>query len=113
MFLEPARQIAGSLRFPGDKSISHRLVLISLLLDGSLELTNLSDCVDVATSLKLVERLGIAVQRNNNAVRLRSRQQAITEFSTPVELDCGNSVLHRQTAGRPSRRATRELPAYR
>jgi len=91
MFLEPARQIAGSLRFPGDKSISHRLVLISLLLDGSLELTNLSDCVDVATSLKLVEKLGIAVRRDNNAVRLKSRQQAITEFSTPVELDCGNS----------------------
>ncbi len=108
MFLEPARQIAGSLSFPGDKSISHRLVLTSLLLEGSLELINLSDCVDVATSLKLVEKLGITVRRDKNAVHLKSRQQAVTESSTPVELDCGNSgttarLLTGILAGRPGK----------
>ncbi len=91
MFLEPARQVAGSLIFPGDKSISHRLVLISLLLDGSLELANLSDCADVATSLELVAKLGVEVLHDKNAVRLQNRRQAVKDFLTPVELDCGNS----------------------
>jgi len=106
MFLEPARQIAGSLSFPGDKSISHRLVLISLMLEGSLELANLSDCVDVATSLRLVKKLGVEVLRDKKAVRLRNSQQAVTDFSMPVELDCGNSgttarLLAGILAGRP------------
>ncbi len=91
MFLEPARQIAGSLSFPGDKSISHRLVLISLLLDGSLELANLSDCVDVATSLRLVEKLGIDVQREDKTIRLLNQCRITTEPAMPAELYCGNS----------------------
>jgi len=106
MFLEPARQIAGSLSFPGDKSISHRLVLISLLLEGSLELINPSDCLDVGTSLKLVEKLGIEVLCDKKVIRLQNRQQTAAGFSTPVELDCGNSgttarLLAGILAGRP------------
>lgn len=106
MFLEPARQIVGSLSFPGDKSISHRLVLISLLLEGSLELINLSDCADVGTSLTLVEKLGIEVRHDKEAVKLQNGQQAAKDFSMPVELDCGNSgttarLLAGILAGRP------------
>lgn len=108
MFLEPARQIAGRLSFPGDKSISHRLLLISLLLEGNLELINMSDCVDVETSLKLVEKLGVVVRRDQKTIRLHNSQRATQACSAPAELDCGNSgttarLLAGILAGRPGK----------
>ncbi len=36
--LHPARNVAGTLRLPGDKSISHRYAMIAALAEGASEL---------------------------------------------------------------------------
>lgn len=85
----PARNIEGSLRLPGDKSISHRYALLGGMAEGTTKLTNFSTGADCASSLGCVEALGARVTRNGSAVEIVG---VGGHFTAPTEpLDCGNS----------------------
>lgn len=51
----------GSLRVPGDKSISHRAVLFSAMAEGTSRLSGVLDSGDVRSSIKAVQQLGAKV----------------------------------------------------
>lgn len=91
MLIRPVTGFNGSLCLPGDKSISHRLVLISLLLDGSLNLGNLAGGADVLTSLNLVEKLGVTISHDADRVLLSKKVAAHHDDKSAIELDCRNS----------------------
>jgi 3-phosphoshikimate 1-carboxyvinyltransferase len=85
----PARNIEGSLRLPGDKSISHRYALLGGMAEGTTKLTNFSTGADCASSLGCVEALGARVTRNGSAIEIVG---VGGHFTAPREaLDCGNS----------------------
>ncbi|MBT6213162.1 MAG: 3-phosphoshikimate 1-carboxyvinyltransferase, partial [Actinobacteria bacterium] len=50
----PGGPLTGRLSVPGDKSISHRVVMLAALADGTSEITGLSDGADVAHTLSIV-----------------------------------------------------------
>lgn len=50
--------LQGSVTPPGDKSISHRAGLFSLLASGICRVANFSPCADCASTLAAVESLG-------------------------------------------------------
>jgi len=89
MRIAPAASIGGRLRFPGDKSISHRLVLLSLLNQGEIEITGLSDGADVKSSLAAVEQLGVKVKQIGNVTLLQNC--GIFARHGHFNIDCGNS----------------------
>ena len=80
----------GAVRTPGEKSISHRCILLGALAEGTSIVHGLSDGADVAASLRAVEALGAGVERHRDGTvvvhggRARLRQPA-------GALDCGNS----------------------
>ena len=81
-----------TLSFPGDKSIAHRLVLLSLLLNKKIQIENLPNSKDVLTSLNIVEKLGVEVIRSDNNksnVTLIGLNKRV--FEEEITLDCGNS----------------------
>ncbi len=80
--------LRGTFKPPGDKSISHRLALMSLLAEGRMELTNFSPCADVGSSLEAVETLGVRVGREGEKVVITG---AGGEIAPRAEIDCGNS----------------------
>ncbi|MEW5723029.1 MAG: 3-phosphoshikimate 1-carboxyvinyltransferase [Thermodesulfobacteriota bacterium] len=97
--------LTGSFRPPGDKSISHRLALVSLLARGSVEIRNFSPCADVASSLAAVRALGVTTSAAGETLTLEGRAGRIAETAA---LDCGNSgttirLLMGLLAGRPGR----------
>lgn len=59
----PARRVAGRLRVPGDKSISHRYALLSALAGGTSRLANYSPGADCAATLDCLRALGVAIRR--------------------------------------------------
>jgi 3-phosphoshikimate 1-carboxyvinyltransferase len=63
----PARRLAGRVRVPGDKSISHRYALLSALADGTSRLTNYSPGADCVATLDCLRALGVAVRREPDA----------------------------------------------
>ena len=59
--LEPGGRLTGRLGVPGDKSISHRVLLLAALADGVSTIRGLSDGDDVARTRAVVEALGADV----------------------------------------------------
>lgn len=87
--VQPARNLSGSLRLPGDKSISHRYAMLGGLAEGVSELENFSSGADCASTLSCMRALGCAIERQEGKVRVQGRGAALAEPEQP--LDCGNS----------------------
>ena len=60
--VRPARRVAGRLRVPSDKSISHRAVILSALARGTSEIRNLTPGQDVEATIDCLRRLGVSVE---------------------------------------------------
>jgi 3-phosphoshikimate 1-carboxyvinyltransferase len=80
----------GVVRTPGEKSISHRAVLLGALAEGTSVVHGLSDGADVAASLAAVEAMGAGVDRpGDGTVVLHGGRGRLHPADGP--LDCGNS----------------------
>ncbi len=87
--ISPARNLLGSLRLPGDKSISHRYALLGGLAHGTTRLENFSTGADPASSLGCVAALGAKVTHEGTSVTIEGCAGRFTPTTEP--LDCGNS----------------------
>ncbi|MCA1562629.1 MAG: 3-phosphoshikimate 1-carboxyvinyltransferase [Acidobacteria bacterium] len=65
--VRPAARVSGSVRVPGDKSISHRYALMAALADGSSTIRGYSSGADCAATLKCLDALGVAIRRTPDA----------------------------------------------
>ena len=81
-------RLKGSFVVPGDKSISHRVALMSLLAEGQSRVSNLSLAEDVRSSLNAVRSLGIGVHDDGDEVVITG---SLGQTHDRVEVDCGNS----------------------
>src|SRR5437660_7317534 len=90
--IRPARNVSGSLRLPGDKSISHRYAMLAGIAEGKSRLENYSTGADCATTLGCLRSLGVDWVRTDgaaNVIEVTGRGLALSP--PPHPLDCGNS----------------------
>lgn len=88
--IRPARNVYGSLRLPGDKSISHRYAMLGAFAEGVSRFTNFSTGADCASTLACMQALGAKVNRlEGDAVEITGVAGRVTPSAEP--LDCGNS----------------------
>lgn len=88
--LRPARNLAGTVRLPGDKSISHRYALLAALAEGRSVLENFSTGEDCAHTLSCLRALGCRVEeKGGGRVEIEGRGRELVAPTAP--LDCGNS----------------------
>ncbi len=83
------RPLVGRLPVPGDKSISHRALLLAALGEGTSTITGLSGGDDVARTERAVGALGAGVQREGTTVTVHGGRSRLRAPSAP--LDLGNS----------------------
>ena len=90
-----AARLRGRPGLPGDKSISHRALLLAALAAGSSEIRAAGDGADVRTTATLIERLGATVERgrtDGRRVDYRITSPGIDGLhEADGILDCGNS----------------------
>ena len=67
--IRPARNILGSLRLPGDKSISHRYGMLAAFAEGTSRFSNFSTGADCASTLACMQALGAKVRKLNRGCR--------------------------------------------
>ena len=84
------KRINGSLKFQGDKSISHRALLISSLADGKSIINNLSEGDDVNSTINCLKVLGIEVDLKKNDCTIKGKGFKGYEKSSEA-LYAGNS----------------------
>jgi 3-phosphoshikimate 1-carboxyvinyltransferase len=88
--IRPAKNVYGSLRLPGDKSISHRYGMLAAFAEGTSRFANFSTGADCASTLSCMEALGANVHRlDDGVVEVTGVSGRVTPSSAP--LDCGNS----------------------
>ena len=66
--ISSAREITGVLDIPGDKSISHRALILSSLVKCSVQIANLNQGEDVAHTKNALELLGVNIQNGGNGM---------------------------------------------
>lgn len=91
----PAARLRGEPRLPGDKSISHRALLLAALADGESLLSGAGDGNDVRATAAIVAALGTTVERIRDDglnVDYRVASPGADALHEPGEvLDCRNS----------------------
>jgi len=92
--LKGKRALKGKIRVPGDKSISHRAVILGSIANGTSNIGGVSDSNDVVSSIKAMKKIGVDINQKNNITTING--SGLSGFinigkKNPVEIDCGNS----------------------
>ncbi len=87
--IRPARGLAGSVRLPGDKSISHRYAMLGGIAEGTTKLENFSTGADCASTLGCLRSLGVQWEREGGSVTIHGKGPKLR--APESFLDCGNS----------------------
>jgi 3-phosphoshikimate 1-carboxyvinyltransferase len=83
-------KVSGTLSLSGDKSISHRALLISSLANGKSTIKNLSESDDVLSTIHCLRSLGIEIEFKDNKCVVHGK--GYKGYKNPaVPLDAGNS----------------------
>ena len=92
MIINKIRHLRGEVTVPGDKSISHRAVMLGSLSKGTTTATNFLQGADCLSSIACFEKLGVQIENDpvNDIIRIHG--SGLHGLKTPAEvLDTGNS----------------------
>jgi 3-phosphoshikimate 1-carboxyvinyltransferase len=85
-----AKFLNGTIRLPGDKSISHRYAMIAAVAEGKSRLENYSNGADCLSTLGCLRSLGVQIERDGTAVVVHGT--GLDGLRAPSEaIDAGNS----------------------
>lgn len=88
--INAAAAVRGSFTVPGDKSITHRALLLNALARGSARIRGAGLGEDCRSTIACLRGLGVAVQADGD--RLIVESPGADRFGEPARpLDCGNS----------------------
>lgn len=83
-------RVEGKVRVPGDKSISHRSLMLAALADGSSTISGILDSADVQSTASVLRTLGVDIPELSAKFTITgSGARALREPA--ADLDCGNS----------------------
>ena len=91
LILAPIKRISGRVDLPGSKSLSNRVLLLSMLAEGTTRIQNLLDSDDVRYMIGALEKLGITLQetREKNEISVEGCSGGIP--NSDLELMLGNA----------------------
>jgi len=87
--IKSARNVTGSIRLPGDKSISHRYAMLGAIAEGDTKIENYSTGADCVSTLGSVRGLGVQWERDGGSVVIHGKGPQLQ--APKAALDCGNS----------------------
>ncbi len=88
--IRQARGIKGTITVPGDKSISHRGLLLGAIAEGTTTIHNLSSSVDVWSTWRCLKQLGVEIIEKDDSLEVIGK--GFYGLKPPSKrLDCGNS----------------------
>ncbi len=87
----PAASLAGTIRVPGDKSISHRSIMLGALADGVTDITGFLSGADALSTRNVFRQMGVKIEGPEQG-RVRIEGVGLHGLKAPVaDLDCGNA----------------------
>ena len=80
-------KVNGVLNLPGDKSISHRAIMLSSIAKGKSYIRNLNDGADLQSTISVLKACGAKIDNSNKSIIV----DGVSLIDPEVKLDCGNS----------------------
>lgn len=90
MIFKKAKSIHGEITIPGDKSISHRAIMLGSIADGTTEITNFLQGADCLSTIACFQQMGVSIE--NSADKVVIKGSGLHGLTAPKNiLDVGNS----------------------
>jgi 3-phosphoshikimate 1-carboxyvinyltransferase len=90
LYVETAPRIEAEIRVPGDKSISHRAVLIAAMSNGTCVIRGFLASEDCLCTVEAMRALGVVIDRIEHTTLVVHGERG--RFQAPARpIDCGNS----------------------
>ncbi|MBQ7707844.1 MAG: 3-phosphoshikimate 1-carboxyvinyltransferase [Lachnospiraceae bacterium] len=90
MIIKRAKGLSGEVSIPGDKSISHRSIMLGSLAKGDTEVYGFLQGADCLSSIRCFSQMGIDIENDKEKVIIHGK--GLHGLSKPTdELDVGNS----------------------
>jgi len=87
----PGRALVGELRVPGDKSVSHRAVMLGALAEGTTRISGFLEGEDTRATAAAFAAMGVKIEAPSDGVRL-VHGVGLHGLSVPAQaLNCGNA----------------------
>ncbi|WP_025023218.1 3-phosphoshikimate 1-carboxyvinyltransferase [Companilactobacillus nodensis] len=88
--LNKVTSLKGIVSVPGDKSISHRALMLGAIVNGTTRITNLLNSADVNTTRAILTNLGVTITERGNITEVVGA--GVSNLHDPgIVLDMGNS----------------------
>ncbi len=88
--ITPRGPLTGTIAVPGDKSITHRAIILSALAEGDSTIASYCRGEDCLNTMRAFQAMGIQIEERPEQLRVRGKGLwGLTEPAQP--LDCGNS----------------------
>lgn len=87
----PGRPLRGSVRVPGDKSISHRALLLGAIAEGTTRIEGFLEGADTLATARILGQLGVRVEAPSPGLRLVHGVGLHGLRPASSALDCGNA----------------------
>jgi len=71
--IKPAKKLSGEISVQGDKSISHRAVILGSIAEGTTRVTNFLPSEDCIRTIKAFEAMGINIEMNRNTLIINGK----------------------------------------
>ena len=90
MIFKKVNSIHGELTIPGDKSISHRAIMLGSIADGTTEITNFLQGADCLSTMECFKQMGVSIENSTDKVIIKG--SGLHGLQAPKNmLDVGNS----------------------
>ncbi len=89
--VQPSRHIHGVASVPGDKSISHRALMLGSLAEGDTQIHDFLESEDCLATLIALRQLGVSIEGPNGGHVIVHGPQAGRLHAAPEALDMGNA----------------------
>ncbi len=105
LVIHPAKKLKGTLEVPGDKSISHRAVMMGSLAYGRTRVLNFLNSADCVSTANIFRAMGVKIVQKGNGLSIQGG--GLNSLRPPKKmLDAGNSgtsarILLGLLAGQP------------
>jgi len=86
-----AKALSGTVRAPGDKSISHRSMIFGAMAEGTTNVTGLLEGADILSTASVMESLGAKITKAGEGAYTIKGCGAAGLQTPNTGLDCGNA----------------------
>ena len=88
--IEPSNSIIGKVNIPGDKSISHRAIILAAIADGESRIKNFLQGEDTLATIRVFQKMGVNIKNDGDIIIVKGVGLHGLHAENPT-LDFGNS----------------------